>query len=257
MSGTTQRLAAVGAGVGLAPAPAAAPFSTRPAAAGTGGRIGIIGGSGPEAGADLFLKVLAAHRAQLGDAYLGDASAPNVLLSQVAAIGGGTPDEKWTALSAAVLELAPLVAAFSVACNALHGFEPQIRKLLTTHSQPADKFVSMTAATTAHCSHLSPGKLAVFGGATVMDVFGASPYRSLGQMLGKEVVMQDVLSPEQREVLSGVIKAVKVNGSAIPDKTVRDFEDLLRSVEECETTLLRYAVPRRVSGWLLTALCVA
>jgi hypothetical protein len=38
---------------------------------------------------------------------------------------------------------------------------------------------------------------------------------------------------------------------------VRDFEDLLRSVEECETTLLRYAVPRRVSGWSLTALCVA
>ena len=54
------------------------------------------------------------------------------------------------ALSAAVLELAPLVGAFSVACNALHGFQPQIRELLTAHGQPAEKFVSMTAATAAH-----------------------------------------------------------------------------------------------------------
>ena len=75
-----------------------------PSAAGVG-RIGIIGGSGPEAGVDLFVKVLSAHRAKLGAAYTGDASAPNILLTQVSAIGGGSAEEKWAALSSAVLEV--------------------------------------------------------------------------------------------------------------------------------------------------------
>ena len=57
-------------------------------------------------------------------------------LVQVAAIGGGSPHEKWAALSAAVLELAPLVACFSVACNSLHGYEPDIRALLAAHGHP-------------------------------------------------------------------------------------------------------------------------
>ena len=56
---------------------------------------------------------------------------------QVAAIGGGSPPRaKWAALSAAVLELAPLVSCFSVACNSLHGYEPDIRALLAAHGHP-------------------------------------------------------------------------------------------------------------------------
>ena len=57
-------------------------------------------------------------------------------LVQVAAIGGGSPRAKWAALSAAVLELAPLVSCFSVACNSLHGYEPDIRALLAAHGHP-------------------------------------------------------------------------------------------------------------------------
>jgi hypothetical protein len=176
------------------------------------------------------MKLLAIHRARLGDEYRGDASAPNILLSQVAAIGGGSADEKWSALSAAVTELAPLVTSFSVACNALHGYESKIRDLLVANAQPADKFVSMTAATAAHCRRMAPSKLAVLGGEAVMDIFGASPYRSLGESLGKDVVLQDALSPDQREGLSGVIQAVKLYGSAMPESTVRSFDSLLRSL---------------------------
>ena len=102
-----RRLAPVVAGIAGPPLPAAA--------AGSSHRVGIIGGninalsvcipgrlrasdqtlcatggSGPEAGADLFLKVLEAHRAALGEAYTGDADAPAILLTQVPAIGGGS-----------------------------------------------------------------------------------------------------------------------------------------------------------------------
>jgi hypothetical protein len=208
------------------------------------------------------MKVLAIHRAQLGDEYRGDASAPNMLLSQVAAIGGGSADEKWSALSAAVTELAPLVTCFSVACNALHGYESKIRTLLVANAQPAEKFVSMTTATTAHCTRLAPSKVAVLGGEAVMDVFGASPYRSLGESLGADVVLQDTLSPDQREALSGVIQDVKLHGNAMPQSTVRSFDSLLRNLEECapNVSILPCTAPYRSASIIVivavSAVCV-
>eukprot|EP01043_Picozoa_sp_COSAG02_P066216 COSAG02_NODE_10230_length_1990_cov_4.188789_2_plen_263_part_00 len=236
---TSRRLAAVKAAVNAStsrsPAPAPSPGSLATAGASStarAGRIGIIGGSGPDAGADLFMKVLAIRRAKLGDEYRGDASAPNMLLSQVAAIGGGSADEKWRALSAAIVELAPLVACFSVACNALHGHESKIRTLLVRHGQPPERFVSMTAATAVHCTRLAPSKLVVLGGEVVMDVFGESPYRSLGESLGANVVSQDILGLEQREALWEVIQSVKLHGNGMPESIVRSFESLLRSLDE-------------------------
>jgi catechol 2,3-dioxygenase-like lactoylglutathione lyase family enzyme len=52
-------------------------------------RLGIIGGSGPDAGADLFAKVLGCHRERLGASYAGDEDAPDIVLLQASGIGGG------------------------------------------------------------------------------------------------------------------------------------------------------------------------
>lgn len=237
LSSTSARLASVSAGVSASTCPSsvqASSSSTTAENAGRGphGRIGIIGGSGPDAGADLFNKLLVMHRAQLGDQYRGDASAPTILLSQVPGIGDDSAEVKWKALAAAVTELAPLVSSFSVACNFLHSYESEIRGLLVADAQPAAKFVSMTEAATTYCSGLAPSKLVVLGGAAVMDVFGASPYRGLAETLGRDVVLQSVLTAEQRDDLSGVIQAVKLHGAAIPESFVRSFEALLRSMEE-------------------------
>ena len=57
-------------------------------------RVGIIGGSGPEAGADLFLKLQAAHRARLGAAYATDRDALDVLLWSVSGVGGPRDDPR-------------------------------------------------------------------------------------------------------------------------------------------------------------------
>ena len=195
-------------------------------------RIGILGGSGPEAGGDLFRKVLAAHRAALGAGYRGDMDAPDILLSQVSGIGGGTMAERWPPLAAAVVEIAPLVCCFSVACNALHRFEPDIRQLLTQLGEPPAKFVSMTAATTAHCQWAGPASIALLGGEAVMEMQpgGSSPYLSLAAAMGQATIWP--LNVVQRGRLAAVILAVKADGAPAPDEPVtRELEALLRELE--------------------------
>ena len=63
-------------------------------------------------------------------------------------------EEKWAALSAAVLEIAPLVSVFSVACNFLHGFERQIRELLEANGHAAAMFVYVSHSRWKMCKPL-------------------------------------------------------------------------------------------------------
>ena len=63
-------------------------------------------------------------------------------------------EEKWAALSAAVLEIAPLVSVFSVACNFLHGFERQIRELLEANGHAAAMFVYVSQPRWKMCKPL-------------------------------------------------------------------------------------------------------
>ena len=62
-------------------------------------------------------------------------------------------EEKWAALSAAVLEIAPLVSVFSVACNFLHGFERQIRELLEATGHAAAMFVYVSHSPVGRCAN--------------------------------------------------------------------------------------------------------
>ena len=68
-------------------------------------------------------------------------------------------EEKWAALSAAVLEIAPLVSVFSVACNFLHGFERQIRELLEANGHAAAMFVYVSHSPVGRCANraIQPG----------------------------------------------------------------------------------------------------
>ena len=165
-------------------------------------RLGILGGSGPEAGADLLSKVLRAHRSQLGDAYLTDTDGPDIMLVSASAIGGphsperdltpGTPgyDVLWRALSEHITEMAPRVDRFAVCCNQLHAFEPQIRSHLLSIGEDSEKFVSMITVTTEYChktlvegrtpwarrQDALPSSVAILGGPATTDLDGHSPY---------------------------------------------------------------------------------
>ena len=153
-------------------------------------RFGILGGSGPEAGADLFLKLVAIHRATLGTAYKSDRDAPDVVLWSVSGIGGprgaaditpGNPgyDRTWDALAAAIVEIVPQVDYFCIACNQvcslfyarvfgayvgmmwhcvqrqMHCFEVRVREVLESLGAPQSMFVSMIEATIERCRQAS------------------------------------------------------------------------------------------------------
>ena len=51
------------------------------------GRIGIVGGSGPEAAINLCARVIEATREQLGEAYDGDLDAPMIRLASNPILG--------------------------------------------------------------------------------------------------------------------------------------------------------------------------
>lgn len=192
-------------------------------------RVGILGGSGPEAGADLLLKVIHENRNALGAAYLTDRDGPDVVLISCSGIGGprgpddvvpGSPhyERSWVALSEAVLELAPMVDRFVVACNTLHMFEAQVRELLARHGYEASMLVSMVAATSAHCRALGLNSLAIWGGPVTCDLRGLSAYRPMAEALGDAIVPP---SDEQRDRLYGIIRGVKRDGPT--EKAAREF----------------------------------
>ena len=134
----------------------------------------------------------------------------------------------WRAMRAAVLELAPMVDRFCVACNQLHCFEPLIRDLLASNGHDPAMFVSIIAATAAYCEGLEPGKesMIIFGGPVTCDLAGVSTYRRVAEALPGAVVH---VTGSQSDALDGMISEVKRDGPT--PSSVRKFEALLREVE--------------------------
>jgi hypothetical protein len=138
-------------------------------------------------------------------------------------------------MRAAVLEMAPMVDRFCVACNQLHCFEPLLRDLLESNGHDPAMFVSMVSATERHCcvvqGRLAPasgeGSLVIFGGPVTCDLAGVSTYRRLaeGALRGAVVHVTDA----QSDALSCIISQVKKAGPTT--SAVRKFEALLRQAE--------------------------
>ena len=172
--------------------------------------IGIIGGSGPEAGVDLFTKVLAEHRRRIGDCYTGDRDAPDMILFNVSALGGprteadvepGSPARaaSWRALEGAVKNALASCDIFGIACNTLHVFAREVAALCGDRKSA---FVSIVDAT---IDRLPPSG----GGAPGVAILGGpattgpnSPYR----------VATAPLAETERERLQKIIWDVKRTG---------------------------------------------
>ena len=194
--------------------------------------IGIIGGSGPEAGADLFGKVLAQHRTKLGSLYRSDRDAPNIILMNVANLGGprtsidlepcnpeGTYDESLAALIETIQTMLPLVDAFCLACNTLHAMEPQILETVSATGREPFVFVSMIGATIRACKTRLEArgkdhtKISILGGPATMDLLGKdsrSSYKRLLEELGEDKFY--VLPPPSIRILQTIIWQIKDDG---------------------------------------------
>jgi len=221
-------------------------------------RIGIITGSGPEAGVDLWTKVLRANRALLGARYAGDLDAPEVVIFSVPELGLSMELERndarvWQCLQRAASRLAAHVDCYAIACNTLNHYAERLAALRL----PAE-LVAVGEVVRDYLAEHRIARVALLGARSVMDLGPWSPYRVLAQHVEVEV-------PADAEELHRIIYAVKSRGGDAPD-IVERFGRVLASLRSDVALLactelplipLSGAVPRTVDVTELLALALA
>jgi aspartate racemase len=186
-------------------------------------RIGIITGSGPEAGIDLWTKVLAATREQLQGGYQGDLDAPELVIHSVPALGLSMELPRndaavWRSLAATAEAMAGQVEVYAIACNTLNVYAARLQAL----GLPA-RLVSMQGVLQRHLQQQGIEQVALLASAPVMALDAWSAYRELPQWAQVEL-------PAQTQALHQIIYDVKAKGGADP-AVVRDFEALLAGIQ--------------------------
>ena len=173
-------------------------------------RLGILTGSGPEAGLDLWSKVLSEARQTLGSAYRGDIDAPHVVVLSVPELGHSmelphTRDLVWEHLRSAAEQLAPQVDAYAIACNTLYLYEPELRELSLDAT-----LISPVQCVRDYWETTGRQKMALLGAAPVTDMSGdTSPYRELADPLALELY-------DDPARVHALIEAIKLEGGPTP-----------------------------------------
>lgn len=168
-------------------------------------RVGIITGSGPEAGLDLWAKVLEERRRALGADYRGDVDAPNVTILSIPELGHSMNlDEHdrlvWTHMRAACERISTQVDAYAIACNTLYRYETEIDGL----GLPAT-LISPVDCVIDEARRRSGQTFALLGTTTITDLEAeASPYARLLDAIDVEVHPQ----PTRTHALIEKIKLV-------------------------------------------------
>ncbi|UFH49327.1 aspartate/glutamate racemase family protein [Pseudomonas sp. KNUC1026] len=192
-------------------------------------RLGIITGSGPEAGMDMWAKLLVENRRRLGSAFRGDIDAPAVRLVSEPELGLSmelerTEEKVWQALRDAIYALDGQVAAFAIACNTLNLFAERILDLRLN-----SEFVSFQGVLEHWIHRSGTRRLCLLGGRQVAALGNWSPYRNLPQVAVCEAAPNS-------EALHQLIYDIKAHGAAYPGLNAR-FEALLSQIE-ADTVLL-------------------
>lgn len=159
-------------------------------------KLGIIGGSGPDAGVEFLNMCLRKNKQIIAERYTSDRCAPNIILFNNPKIGGprkaddlaNKDGEPYKLVMEAVHELvADIIATncthFVVACNTLHACEPEIRQITEMQVAKAGKkdgpeFVSMKRALLSHLHKSGCQKVAILGSVTTTSTIH-SPYKDL------------------------------------------------------------------------------
>jgi aspartate racemase len=194
-------------------------------------RIGIITGSGPEAGLDLWEKILRANRALHGSAFRGDIDAPNVTILSEPALGlsmelEANDAEVWNCLRVTAEAIAGRVDYYAIACNTLNHYQSQLDAL-----QLPAKLISFADVVQEFLQTNHIGRVALLGARPVTDLGPWSHYRKLAQHVDIELP-----EAEQAGQLHQLIYNVKTHGGDVPDIR-RRFRAILDSLE-ADTVLL-------------------
>lgn len=171
------------------------------------GQVGIIAGSGPEAGQDLWTKLLDLRRAELGTHYRGDLDAPQVKILSLPILGLSMDmdrhaDVVWPALNRAAEEMANTCCAYTIACNTLHYFADRLKKI------SGGCFVSVQDTVRDELRSRGTRRVALLGASPVLSL-GWSPYTCLRDEFDLELA--------DGKVLDDLIYAVKTVGRSTPE----------------------------------------
>lgn len=178
----------------------------RPRSAAT---IGIIAGSGPEAGIDLWAKVLRAARRQAGPAWRGDLDAPRVVVVSEPRLGLSMELDRhaetvWDSLRATAEQLGSQCDHYAIACNTLNWYAPRLADLDTR-----GRFLSFQSVLAEALRGRGIDRLALLGAAPVMALGPWSPYRELAARVAVE-------TPSDPAEVQALIYDVKRLGAADP-----------------------------------------
>ncbi|MEM9464842.1 MAG: aspartate/glutamate racemase family protein [Actinomycetota bacterium] len=176
--------------------------------------IGILAGSGPEAGIDLWQAVLDERRRRRGEAFRGDLDAPSVMVRSVPELGLSMDLARHgERVAAVVLEhAAPLdgaCAAWTIACNTINRYADRIHA-----AGLGGGFVSFPDAVERWLDARPPTTVGLLGAHPVTELGPDSAYAHLADRLR-------VPDPERRARLHALIEDVKRLGPADPDVRTR------------------------------------
>lgn len=191
--------------------------------------IGIIAGSGPEAGADLWLKVIEKNRELLGESFRGDIDAPKVFVSSIPVLGLSMELDRyegvvWESLKQAAIEQSEYTVAFAIACNTLNYFSERIEAL----SLPS-RLISFQKVVEQFVRARGLSRIDLLGSAPTMSMTKWSAYTSLSEIV-------DVETPDDVQALHQLIHDVKRFGPQHEALRPR-FRNILSHIES-ETVLL-------------------
>lgn len=186
-------------------------------------KIGIITGSGPEAGVDLWMKILDENKKLLKDKFQGDLDAPDVTIFSIPELGHSMELEKnynmvWKVLEEAVRDICKRVDYFVIACNTLNLYSNKIEKIYLR-----DKFISTYDVVKDYLEENSLEKACIIGALPVIEMKEYSVFKPLKKSFNIEV-------PKDFEKVHQLIYDVKKYGGN-EKKVINDFKDIVEDIK--------------------------
>ena len=192
-------------------------------------RLGIVTGSGPDAGIDLWQQVLDEVRQTMGSNYGGDLDAPHIVVVSEPQLGLSMDleahyEDVWQTLEGTLRQLAPQVDAYGIACNTLNQYEDRISAL-----NLSAKLISPMSAVEDFVREESIANVALVGAKPVMEMGAYSAYQHLPDIV-------DVTTDSNLDDWQQLIFDVKRIGPDAPSVEAR-YAELLGRIS-ADTILL-------------------
>lgn len=197
--------------------------------------IGIIAGAGPEAGIDLWQRILKANREIMGQSFSGDLDAPKVIIHSIPELGHvidieNHEEDVWKTLRKTIVELDKSVDYFAIACNILHHYADRIKKL-----QLSSEFVSIVEVASEYIKENNVEDIALLSIKSVAELGFWSPYKQLTQYANVE-------KPKKPDEINLLVKDIKRLGPT-DNSLVARYDDILENLSSSSVLLACTELP--------------